>query len=165
MSRTAPAAPRPDLRLYLREIYEIPAVVALDAKVRGRPKDPVGSDENNRQQADDSVRPRVALASSQVTAHFAPVFGACLAAIEASRQDALGLALFMALRGVTSAAVRLGVVGPHEAQRLQRRQGATLDAVLAECAGLSPGDVATPSPLLDIMQATHDRLYARLFQS
>jgi urease accessory protein len=121
------------------KIYEVPAVVALDARVRGK--------------------------VPRVTAHFAPVFGACLAAIEASRDDTLALALFMALRGVTSAAVRLGVVGPHEAQRLQRRHAPTMDAVLAECATLPLRDVATRFPLLDTMQATHDRLYARLFQS
>jgi urease accessory protein len=101
----------------------------------------------------------------QVPAHLGPVFGATLAALGAARREAQALFLYVAVRGVTSAAVRLGLVGPHEAQRLQRGHGPTLDAVLAACAGLAPGDAATASPLLDIMGATHDRLYARLFQS
>lgn len=114
--------------------------------------------------------PAVALLSARArtrasAAHIAPMFGASLAALGVERDHALGLHLYVALRGVTSAAVRLGIVGPHEAQRLQRRHGETLDAVLAECARLTPGEAAVVAPLLDIMGATHDCLYVRLFQS
>jgi urease accessory protein len=101
----------------------------------------------------------------EVSAHLAPVFGASLAALGASRHEAQALHLYLALRGVSSAAVRLGIVGPHEAQRLQRSHGSTLDGVLAACGDLAPDDAATAFPLLDMMGATHDRLYARLFQS
>jgi urease accessory protein len=101
----------------------------------------------------------------EVSAHLAPVFGASLAALGAARHEAQALHLYVALRGVASAAVRLGVVGPHEAQRLQRRHSRTLDAVLAACENVAPDDAATAFPLLDLMGATHDRLYARLFQS
>lgn len=101
----------------------------------------------------------------EAAAHLAPMFGASLASLGALRRDALALHLYVALRGVMSAAVRLGIVGPHEAQRLQRRHGDTLDAVLAECATLAPEDAAVVAPLLDVMGATHDRLYVRLFQS
>jgi urease accessory protein len=100
-----------------------------------------------------------------VSAHLAPVFGASLAALGASRREAQSLYLYTALRGVTSAAVRLGLAGPHEAQRLQRSHGTTLDAVVGACADLRPEEAATASPVLDLMGATHDRLYARLFQS
>jgi urease accessory protein len=37
--------------------------------------------------------------------------------------------------------------------------------VLAACAEARPGEAACTAPLLDVMGATHDRLYARLFQS
>jgi len=60
-------------------------------------------------------------------------FGATLAGLGLERREALALHLYAALRGVASAAVRLGLIGPHEAQRLQCRHGATLDAVLADC--------------------------------
>jgi len=100
-----------------------------------------------------------------VSAHLAPVFGASLAALGAPRHEVQALHLYIALRGVTSAAVRLGLVGPHEAQRLQRSHGRTLDAVLGACEDLAPEEAATACPLLDVMGATHDRLYARLFQS
>jgi urease accessory protein len=98
-------------------------------------------------------------------AHLAPVFGATLSLLDFDRHETLALHLYLALRGMTSAAVRIGVVGPHEAQRLQRRHAPILDAVLDACAYLRPGDAATVSPLIDIVGATHDRLYARLFQS
>lgn len=97
--------------------------------------------------------------------HLAPVFGAVLAALGVAHRDALALHLLLALRGAASAAVRLGIVGPHEAQRLQSRHGATLEAVLAGCGDLPPEAAATTSPLFDLLGATHDRLYARLFQS
>jgi len=100
-----------------------------------------------------------------VPAHFAPAFGAALCALGVERRETLALYLFLALRSVTSAAVRIGVVGPHEAQRLQRSHDPTLDAILGECEGLRPAAAATVSPLVDIVGATHDRLYTRLFQS
>jgi urease accessory protein len=100
-----------------------------------------------------------------VPAHLAPIFGASLAALGATRREVQALHLYVALRGITSAAVRLGLAGPHEAQRLQRNHGRTLDAVSAACGDLRPDEAATAFPLLDLMGATHDRLYARLFQS
>jgi urease accessory protein len=103
--------------------------------------------------------------SREVAAHLAPVFGAVLAALDVERDDALALYLLLALRGVTSAAVRLGLIGSHEAQRVQSRHATTLDAVLAECESLTADEVASTSPVFDVFAATHDRLYARLFQS
>ncbi|MGH7270081.1 MAG: urease accessory protein UreF [Polyangiaceae bacterium] len=97
--------------------------------------------------------------------HLAPVFGATLRAVGIERRETLAIALYAALRSVASAAIRLGVVGPHEAQRLVVRHGATMDDVLAACEALGVRDAATVSPLIDIFGATHDRLYARLFQS
>jgi urease accessory protein len=99
------------------------------------------------------------------TAHVAPVFGAVLRALGVARGDTLALHLHLALRGLISAAIRLGAVGPLEAQRFHVRHGATLDAVLAQCSSLRPEDAATVAPLQDVFGATHDSLYARLFQS
>jgi urease accessory protein len=99
------------------------------------------------------------------TAHYAPVFGAAVASIGVGRRETLALHMYLALRGVSSAAVRLGLVGPLEAQRLQERHGPTIDLVLGECSALGPDEAATSAPLLDVLGATHDRLYARLFQS
>ena len=98
-------------------------------------------------------------------AHLAPVFGATLKVLGLQRHDALALYLYLGLRGVTSAAIRLGIVGPHEAQRLQGGLGSTLDQVLDACELLGPTDAATVAPLLDVMSGAHDGIYSRLFQS
>ncbi len=99
------------------------------------------------------------------SAHFAPLFGVTARALGASRSEAQDLFLHLALRGLLSAAVRLGVVGPHQAQRIQHARAATLDDVLGACRELTLDDVAQTSPLVELMGSTQDRLYSRLFQS
>ncbi len=100
-----------------------------------------------------------------LSAHLAPVFGATLAAMAVPRDDALRVYLYVTVRGIVSASVRLGLVGPHEGQRLQDRLGPTVDDVLAACGWLCVDQAATTAPVLDVFGALHDRLYARLFQS
>jgi urease accessory protein len=104
-------------------------------------------------------------ASREVAAHLAVAFGATLAALEVGRRDALALHLLSTVRGVLSAAVRLGLVGPLEAQRVQSGLRTSLDEVLLACEHLRPEDAASAAPLIDLFGGTHDRLYARLFQS
>jgi len=98
-------------------------------------------------------------------AHFAPVFGSCLRQLEAPRQTSLRLFFFNQLRGVLAAAVRLNIVGPMEAQRLQHRLTPQAEKILNRCATLTLDDLAQTSPLLDVWQGAQDRLYSRLFQS
>jgi urease accessory protein len=105
------------------------------------------------------------VARSSAGVHFAPVFGAATCALAVERRDAQALYLHVALRGVLSAAVRLGIVGPHEAQRMQHAQAATLAQVLEACRHLGLDEIAQPAPVLDLLAATQDGLYSRLFQS
>ena len=97
--------------------------------------------------------------------HFAPLSGAIMREMGVGREWMQRLCLFVALRGVVSAAVRLGVVGPHQAQQMQFLSYETLNNVLDRCGDLGVEDLAQPAPLIDLFQATHDRLYSRLFQS
>jgi urease accessory protein len=108
---------------------------------------------------DQAVRART------IHGHLAPVFGAALRALEVPVLDAERLFLHQTLRSATSAAVRLGLVGPHEAQRLQRDLGPLAEEVLMACRELSVDSLAQPAPLLDLFGTLHDGLYARLFQS
>jgi urease accessory protein len=73
--------------------------------------------------------------------------------------------LFGTARGVLSAAVRLGIAGSFEAQRMQADCEGCLDAVAARCANLAADDLTQTAPLIDLLQSRHDRLYSRLFQS
>jgi urease accessory protein len=96
-----------------------------------------------------------------IEGHLAPVFGYVTRVLGVERHDALATFLHLALRGALSAAVRLGVAGPAEAQSLHRHLHPALDAALADV----PAEVAQTSPLIELFQATQDRLYSRLFQS
>jgi urease accessory protein len=97
--------------------------------------------------------------------HLAPIFGVVLRALTVDCPTASRLLIYFHLRSLTSSAVRLGIVGPMEAQRLQHSLSPLLDAVLSRCADLTLEDISQPSPLLEIWQSAHDRLYSRLFQS
>ena len=97
--------------------------------------------------------------------HYAPVFGAALRQLGVDRLDTQRLFLYLAGRSVGSAAVRLGLIGAYEAQALQAMLATHIDAVVERCGNLEPSEIAQTAPLIDLFQATHDRLYSRLFQS
>ena len=97
--------------------------------------------------------------------HLAPVAGAVTRAMGVPGDTSRRLFLFHTARGIAAAAVRLGIIGSYEAQRLQFECGPVLDAVLERSHGLDDRHVTQTAPIVDIMQAAHDRLYSRLFQS
>jgi len=123
-----------------------------------------------RAMAATAVHPRLerlmALARTDVLAgHFAPMLGAACEAVNIELEDAVRLFLFMTLRGLISAAVRLGIVGPMQAQAVQWRLTPAAEALVAPALASTPDDAAQTAPMLDLMQGTQDRLYSRLFQS
>jgi urease accessory protein len=97
--------------------------------------------------------------------HLAPLWGAIFRALGLSLEEAQRLYLWNTARGVLSAAVRLGLAGTHEAQTLLTELAPALDEVLAACSPLGLEELAQTAPIADLLQATHDRLYSRLFQS
>lgn len=107
----------------------------------------------------DDVRAR------RLPGHHAPLFGAVAATLGLPRQDALSLWMHGAVRGVLSAAVRLGLVGAHAAQGAQRALAPLMERVVTECGDLGCDGLAQTSPRLEITGSQHDRLYSRLFQS
>ena len=100
-----------------------------------------------------------------IEGHLAPVFGYVARSLGINRDEALATFLHLSLRGALSAAVRLGCAGPAEAQSLHRHLHPALDAALTTARTLALEDVAQTSPLIELIQATQDRLYSRLFQS
>lgn len=98
-------------------------------------------------------------------AHLAPLFGATVREVGVGLEDAQRLHLYSVARGVLSAAVRLGLLGAAEAQRLLASSAPMLDAVWDRCAPLGVDDVAAVVPVLDLYGSLHDRLYSRLFMS
>jgi urease accessory protein len=97
--------------------------------------------------------------------HLAPVFGVVAHSFEIGRDAAARLFFFLHLRGLIASAVRLGIVGPLEAQGLQYRFGTQAEEQLAVYQLLSLDNIAQTSPLLELRQGAQDRLYSRLFQS
>ncbi|MEY2410666.1 MAG: urease accessory protein [Verrucomicrobiota bacterium] len=97
--------------------------------------------------------------------HLGPVFGVLTRALGLSRMGAIRLFVFMHLRGIIAAAVRLNVVGPTEAQAIQHQCGDLAASVARRSGKLTIEDLAQTVPLLELWQGTQDRLYSRLFQS
>ena len=108
---------------------------------------------------------RASVLEQQLPAHLAPVFGAIGRLLGLEQSATIRLFLFTQLRGLISSAVRLGVVGPLEGQSLQHRLAPHAERIAQDCVSRSLDQVAQTAPLLDIFQATQDRLYSRLFQS
>ncbi len=103
--------------------------------------------------------------SGALEGHLAPLFGVVARAFELDRESALASYLHVSLRGVLSAAVRLGIVGPFEAQSVHAGCAGELEAALRRTERATLDEVAQTAPLLELHQATHDRLYSRLFRS
>jgi len=111
------------------------------------------------------VEARERCVRGEIDGHLAPAFGFACRALGVARDDALAGFLHVALRGALSAAVRLGIVGPTEAQALHLSLHGALSAACEVGARLGVDDIAQTAPLIELFQTTHDQLYSRLFQS
>jgi len=108
---------------------------------------------------------RRAVRAAASPAHWAPMFGATCAALGVGPPAVAELLLFVAARGQVSAAVRLGIVGPLQAQSIQHALAPHATALARRHADDDPADASHSAPLLDLLHAGHDRLYSRLFVS
>ena len=97
--------------------------------------------------------------------HLPPVFGWVMRSCDIPYETAGPMYLFTQLRGWISAAVRLNRVGPYEGQALQRRLSEEAHRTWLRCRDLELDEIAQTSPLPEIWQTHHSRLYSRLFQS
>jgi urease accessory protein len=101
----------------------------------------------------------------RLACHFAPIFGAAARLLEISEQDGARLLLFLSLRGVGAAAVRLGLLGSYQAQALQRELAGEIEPAVLATRHLTAETITQTAPVLELLQSTQDRLYSRLFQS
>jgi urease accessory protein len=111
------------------------------------------------------VQFRQTSAAASAFCHFAPVFGVVTRALGLENDTASRLFLYFHVRGLISAAVRLGVVGPLQGQGIQLNMTARAEEILQDCRHRSIDSITQTAPLLDLWQANQDRLYSRLFQS
>jgi urease accessory protein len=96
-------------------------------------------------------------------AHLPVVLGAMSRRLDIAEREVLALFLFFAGRGVISAALRLCLLGPSQAQRVLARL--PFDRVLAQCAARSLSQASHSAPVIELLGSLHDQLPARLFQS
>jgi urease accessory protein len=106
-----------------------------------------------------------AVRASRSPGHFAPVLGAVTALLGVDEAEVCRLLMFLTVRTLVSSAVRLGIVGPMEGQTIQHRAAGAAErwAKVAERSG--DGGAVQVSPMVELLQASQDRLYSRLFQS
>ena len=97
--------------------------------------------------------------------HFAPAFGLACHFLGLERDTVAKLFLFLQLRALMASAVRLGVVGPFQAQRIEYSLTAFAESVAISSVGIGLDHIAQTAPILDLLQGTHDRLYSRLFRT
>ena len=109
----------------------------------------------------DALRPHHA------PCHLAPMLGALAALVGIDAARACRMLMFVTARTALSSAVRLGIIGPMEAQAIQSRIGpAAKRWALNAYRSADPFESANQiSPIVELLQASHDRLYSRLFQS
>lgn len=97
--------------------------------------------------------------------HIVPVFACGLRALGHSPADLRRLFLFVQLRDHISAAVRLGLLGPTDGHALQAELYPECDTLAGAAATLGSADAWRACPYAELAQASHHRLYSRLFQS
>jgi urease accessory protein len=110
-----------------------------------------------------AVRPR--FLREKLPLHFLMVFAATLRAGSVSLEDSQSLLLHMALRDQLGAAVRLGLLGSLQAQKLHRVYIGVGEKYRAERREWGYPMAMRAAPMIDLAQASHPNLYSKLFQS
>ncbi|KAF0693477.1 Aste57867_15574 [Aphanomyces stellatus] len=101
----------------------------------------------------------------KVHGHHVVVLGVVCGALGMDAMAAQRLLLFMTLRDTLSAATRLNVVGPLESARLQTQLAPLAEDILQSKKDRPVSDAYQSAPFLDLVQARHDQLYTRIFNS
>jgi urease accessory protein len=107
----------------------------------------------------------VALRVEAGLGHQGPVMGVVFAALKLPLTVARQVCLYTAARSVLAAAVKLGIAGSYEAQRIQHALIPAIAAAADRARDADERHLAQTAPVIDVLQAAHDRLYSRLFQS
>ena len=114
--------------------------------------------------ASDALRQLEPLRHSEAC-HAVPVFGLVTKVLGIGITDACEMLLFTTVRDLCSSAVRLGLLGPTQAQEMQAQFAATVTDALALAANRDYSQPVNAHPMQDHAQGLHDHLYSRLFHS
>jgi urease accessory protein len=105
------------------------------------------------------------LQESGLFTHYAAVFGIVCRTIGLRHIQTLSAYAYIALRDQTSAAIRLGLLGPHGAQRILRESLGRVNEIIERVIDLEYHQACRVAVALEIAQAHHPRLYSHLFQN
>lgn len=97
--------------------------------------------------------------------HHTVVFGTVCALLGVGTDDCQRMYLFFTVRDLLSAATRLNLIGPLEATRIQFEMGPTMEKIFQSKKDRQIDDSYSSAPVLDLIQAMHDQLYTRIFNS
>lgn len=97
--------------------------------------------------------------------HLPVSFGLVCKVLHLDMIKAVDAFLFCQVRGLISAAVRLGVIGSRQAQKVQSNLSVHRDKWLSISLQTPLEDIAQTAPLIEMLQAQHEKLYSRLFVS
>lgn len=118
-------------------------------------------DEDEDEDEDDIPHPQAA------SAHFAPLFGVVARALGIPAPQAAYVFVLGHVRALTSAAMRAGVFGPFQAQRIlagDRARGLVAAAIAREWD--TPFErTGQTAPALDLWAGRHEVLYSKIFNS
>ncbi len=105
------------------------------------------------------------LQGHELSTHYAPVFGIVSRSIGLTHRQTLFAYAYIALRDQMSAAIRLGLLGPHEAQGILREALGHVDRNISRVLDLEYHQAFKIAVALEIAQAHHPKLYSHLFQN
>ncbi|CAI5710893.1 unnamed protein product [Hyaloperonospora brassicae] len=97
--------------------------------------------------------------------HYAVLFGVVCALLDVAVESTQRMFLYVTTRDILSAATRLNLVGPFEAAKLQFELTPLLEKVVRDKKDREVEDSYSSAPILDLVQAMHDQLYTRIFNS
>ena len=105
---------------------------------------------------------RQLIKEKQIAGHYVVVYGCICGLLGLSAEQCQETFIFALMRDLFSSAVRLGICGPMEAQRLQF---VLLQEINAQIQQVCTNRVQHIHPIQEVVHGMHDRLYSRLFAS
>lgn len=106
-----------------------------------------------------------AVKEGSLIGHQAVVFGCLCSYLNISLNDTAEIFLFNQLRTVVASTVRLGNIGPLEAQRVQFELQQLIPEIMTRFIDVSLEDSCITFPLVDLFQNCHDTLFSKMFYS
>ncbi len=102
---------------------------------------------------------------NELSTHYAPLFGIVCRVIGFTHRETLSAYAYISLRDQISAAIKLGMFGPHKAQGILQEVLRNVSAEINLVKKLEYYEAYRIALALEIAQANHPGLYSRLFQN